>query len=405
MIDVMMMKIICRLFALILIYSCSKNETPVGTVQFELKTELWPEEGGAITPVAGNYTSNIIKSIYARPNPGWVFERWEGAISGRENPTQISFYRDHAIRAVFKKDTFKIRTLAGGNGKGSELNQLFYPTGIALDPSGDLYVSDMYNHRIQRWRPGATFGITAAGGNGFGNGPNQLDEPGKITVDTQGNLYIADTRNHRIQKWEHAALSGSTIAGGKGMGNQTDQLNKPFGIAIDNKGVVYVSEIGNHRVTKWIPDATEGEVIAGGNGEGNGANQLAFPLGIAVGRDGSLYVADTYNHRIQKWNLGAKKGITILSADDLEDNIKRHYFSGISLVDDNLLLVTDYEQKRILQYDLTTKAIQILAASSSLDNENEKLSQPYQVALDPLGSIIIADAKNNRIQKWKPESK
>ena len=122
-----MMKIICRLFALVLIYSCSKNETSVGIVQFELKTELWPEEGGAIAPVAGNYTSNIIKSIYARPNPGWVFDRWEGAISGRENPTQISFYRDHAIRAVFKKDTFKIRTLAGGNGKGRCCNRLRFP--------------------------------------------------------------------------------------------------------------------------------------------------------------------------------------------------------------------------------------------------------------------------------------
>ena len=401
----MMMKILNPLFALILIYSCSKNEVSTDSVQFELKTELWPEEGGTVIPSAGNYTPYIIKSIYAKPKPGWVFDRWEGAISGRENPTQISFFRDHAIRAVFKKDTFKIRTLAGGNGKGSELNQLFYPTGIALDLSGDLYVSDMYNHRIQRWRPGATVGITAAGGNGFGNAPNQLDEPGKIAVDTQGNLYIADTRNHRIQKWEHAALSGSTIAGGRGMGNRTDQLNKPFGIAIDNNGVVYVSEIGNHRVTKWTPDTAEGEVIAGGNGEGNAANQLAFPLGIAVSRDGSLYVADTYNHRIQKWNPGAKKGITILSADDLKDDLRRHYFSGISLVDNNLLLVTDYEQKRILQYDLTTKAVQIVAASSSLDNENEKLSQPYQVVLDPLGSIIIADAKNNRIQKWIPESK
>ena len=93
MIDVMMMKILYRLFALILIYSCSKNEMPTGTVQFELKTDLWPEEGGTIIPAAGNYTSNIIKSIYARPKQGWVFDRWEGAISGRDNPTQISFFR------------------------------------------------------------------------------------------------------------------------------------------------------------------------------------------------------------------------------------------------------------------------------------------------------------------------
>lgn len=405
--DVMKRKIINPLLLLLVVFSvsCSKNEVVSPVIQYELKTELWPQEGGSIVPSAGTYDAYVVKSIYARPEQGWVFDRWEGAVSGVDNPTQISFFRDHAIRAVFKRDTFKVRTLAGGNGKGSASNQLFYPTGIALDPTGDLYVSDMYNHRIQRWRPGATVGITAAGGNGYGNSPSQLDEPGKIDIDAQGNLYIADTRNHRIQKWEHGALSGTTVAGGNGMGNRTDQLNKPFGITVNQNGVVYVSEIGNHRVTKWLPEATEGIVVAGGNGEGDAPNQLAFPLGLAVDRNGSVYVADTYNHRVQLWEPGANKGITILSANDLKDKLKLNYFSGITLVDDQILFITDYEQKRVLQFNLTTKAVAIVAANSSLQNEAEKLSQPYQITLDPLGSLIIADAKNNRIQKWKPETK
>lgn len=392
------------LLILILVYSCSKKEVSEEITQFELRTELWPEEGGTVIPSTGSYNAYVLKSIYARPEAGWIFDRWEGAVSGVQNPIQLSFFRDHAIRAVFKQDTFKVRTLAGGNGKGSELNQLYYPTGIALDPNGDLYVSDMYNHRIQRWKPGATVGITAAGGNGYGNSPSQLDEPGKIDVDAQGNLYIADTRNHRVQKWEHGAQSGTTIAGGNGMGNQNNQMNKPFGIAVHQSGAVYVSEIGNHRVTKWLPGATEGVVVAGGNGEGNGPNQLAFPLGLTVRNNGDIYVADTYNHRVQLWKPGAKKGITILSVDDLKETLSLNYFSGITLVDDNFLFITDYEQKRILQYDLTLKSITIVAANSSLENEDEKLSQPYQIALDTNGNLIIADAKNNRIQKWKPES-
>jgi hypothetical protein len=129
---------------------CSIQEDGKESTSFKLQTEVWPsEDNGKIIPSQGNYDPFTIKTIYARPEPGWVFDRWEGVVNTTDNPTEISFYDNLAIRAVFKKDTFKVRTIAGGKGKGSELNQLYYPTGIALDPSGDLYVSDMYNHRIQ----------------------------------------------------------------------------------------------------------------------------------------------------------------------------------------------------------------------------------------------------------------
>ena len=63
------------------IISCNKEETLINDIKFELKTELWPNEGGSIIPSSGKYSANIIKSIYARPKPGWVFDRWEGAVS------------------------------------------------------------------------------------------------------------------------------------------------------------------------------------------------------------------------------------------------------------------------------------------------------------------------------------
>ena len=388
------------LLVLLTFLSCSKQEEAVKTYNYNLRTEIWPEGMGKIFPSQGEYNAFTIKSIYARPEPGWVFDRWEGAVSSSDNPTNISFYDDLAIRAVFVKDTFKVRTIAGGKGKGGELNQLFYPTGIALDPAGDLYVSDMYNHRIQKWKPGATVGITVAGGSGYGYGPTQLDEPGKIDINSQGNLYIADTRNHRIQKWEHGGLTGTTVAGGKGMGNETNQLNRPFGIAVDNSGTIYISELGNHRVSKWAPGEETGVVIAGGNGEGSDSNQLAFPLGIAVDLDGNLYVADTYNHRIQLFEKGSQKGVTLISGKDFKTESQINYFSGISLVNNSYLYITDYQQERILKYDLKTKSFEIMTTNTSVE-DNDKLSQPYQTAIDVMGDIIIADAKNNRIQKRK----
>ena len=385
-----------------LLMGCSIQEDEKESTSYKLQTEVWPsEDNGKIIPSQGNYDPFTIKTIYARPEPGWIFDRWEGVVNTTDNPTEISFYDNLAIRAVFKKDTFKVRTIAGGKGKGSDLNQLYYPTGIALDPSGDLYVSDMYNHRIQRWKPGATVGITAAGGNGFGYGPSQLEEPGKIDIDSQGNLYIADTGNNRIQKWEYGGLTGTTVAGGNGLGSELNQLYNPFGIAVDNDGTIYVSELSNHRVTKWSAGASEGEIVAGGNGEGSDPDQLAIPMGIAINKNGDLFVADTYNHRVQLWEKGATKGKTLISGKDFDPAYQINYFSGISIVDDTFLYITDYQQKRIIRYHIDSDAYEIISTNESIENEEDKLSQPYQTAVDLMGDLIIADAKNNRIQKRK----
>ena len=159
--------------------------------------------------------------------------------------------------------------------------------------------------------------------------------------------------------------------------------------------------MGNHRVTKWEPGAENGIVVAGGNGEGGDPNQLAFPLGIAVDYYGNLYVADTYNHRIQLWEKGAEKGITLVSGKDFKTDSQINYFSGISLVNNSHLYITDYQQKRIVEYDLNSKSFQIITTNDSTLDDDDKLSQPYQTAVDVLGDIIIADAKNNRIQKRK----
>ena len=385
-----------------LLMGCSIQEDEKESTSYKLQTEVWPsEDNGKIIPSQGNYNPFSIKTIYARPEPGWVFDRWEGVVNNSDNPTEITFYDNLAVRAVFKKDTFKVRTIAGGKGKGSELNQLYYPTGIALDPSGDLYVSDMYNHRIQRWKPGATVGITAAGGNGFGYGPSQLEEPGKIDIDSQGNLYIADTGNNRIQKWEYGGLTGTTVAGGNGLGSELNQLYNPFGIAVDNDGTIYVSELSNHRVTKWSAGVSEGEIVAGGNGEGSDPDQLAIPMGIAINKNGDLFVADTYNHRVQLWEKGATEGKTLISGKDFDPAYQINYFSGISIVDDTFLYITDYQQKRIIRYHIDSGTYEIISTNDSIENEEDKISQPYQTAVDLMGDLIIADAKNNRIQKRK----
>ena len=386
---------------LLFLYCC--QTTPVQEdLYFKLRTEIYPNEGGSIALEDGLFKSNTLRTIHAKPNDGWVFDHWEGIIAGMNNPTEIIFYGDHDIRAVFIRDTFNIRTLAGGKGKGYAMNQFNYPTGIAYDQEENLYVSDMHNHRVQKWMKGATVGITVAGGNDYGRAANQLNEPGKIAVDPLGTLYIADTENHRIQKWYNGASEGETVAGGNGAGSNLNQLDTPYGIALDNNGLLYVSEIDNHRIVRWDHGAKEGVVVAGGNGRGMNADQLAYPMGIAIDKNNNLYVADTYNHRVQLWTPDANEGITLLSAQDSELQ-SFNYFTGITIDQNNKLYLSDYENRRIVEFDIEKKKLKIVAGGNEDGDGPNQFSHPFQLISKTNDFILVADAKNNRIQKWKLE--
>ena len=136
--------------------------------------------------------------------------------------------------------------VAGGKGQGSAANQFDFSYGIALDASGNLYIADKSNYRIQKWAPGATEGTTVAGGNGQGSAANQLKGPGGIALDASGNIYISDILNYRIQKWALGQLDfdGDGIGDacdpdidGDGVANGLDTCpNTPIGETVDANG-------------------------------------------------------------------------------------------------------------------------------------------------------------------------
>ena len=111
-------------------------------------------------------------------------------------------------------------TVAGGNGGGGNSSQLSWPSGVARDKDGNIYIADTYFHRVQKWAPGATSGTTFAGGNGPGPASNQLYWPTGVCVDATGNIYVVDFKvgNYRVQKWAPGATSGTTVASGDSKG-------------------------------------------------------------------------------------------------------------------------------------------------------------------------------------------
>jgi hypothetical protein len=89
---------------------------------------------------------------------------------------------------------------------------------------------------------------------------------------------VADNINHRIQKWAPGATEGVTVAGTGTSGSNANQLNYPYiGVPVDANGNIYVADLGNDRIQKWAPGATEGVTVAGTGTRGSNPNQLRSP--------------------------------------------------------------------------------------------------------------------------------
>jgi len=150
-------------------------------------------------------------------------------------------------------------------------------------------------------------------GLGFGTGDGQFNGPRGIAFDTSGNIYVVQSANDRIQKFDS---SGGFLLKHLGSGSGEGQFLDPHGIAVDNSDNVYVSDAGNHRIQKFndslVFDSMWGWGVDNGAAvlqtctsgcqiglAGSGVGQLDSPEGIA---SGSIYVADANNDRVKKFD-------------------------------------------------------------------------------------------------------
>ncbi|CAF0764623.1 unnamed protein product [Adineta steineri] len=171
---------------------------------------------------------------------------------------------------------------------------------LAIDQHGFLYVSDWYKNEVRRWKMGEynNEGLVVAGANGNGDQLNQLNFPTFIFADENQSVYVSDMSNHRVMKWRKDAREGRIVAGGNGEGANLNQLSEPQGVIVDHFGQIYVADYGNARIMRWCEGKDEGEIIVSGNGEGNQLNHL---FGLSFDDEENLYVVDSHNHRIEKF--------------------------------------------------------------------------------------------------------
>ena len=184
-----------------------------------------------------------------------------GVVADGHGNVYVADANNHRVRKISPGGA--VSTLAGngtagykeGSGTDAEFN---FPTGVAADATGNIYVADNYNHRIRKINPDATVSTLAGDGHpGFKEGAGAaaaFNSPGGVAADAAGNIYVADTYNHRIRKISPAGivrtLAGNGTGGFKDGTGIATQFNEPTGVAVDAAGNIYVADNGNHRIRK-----------------------------------------------------------------------------------------------------------------------------------------------------------
>ena len=275
---------------------------------------------GIISTVAGNgtggYTGDGSAATSAElNNPLGV------AVDGTGN-LYIVDYGNSVVRKVNNGGI--ISTIAGtggfgysGDGGAATSAQLYYPQGIAMDGSGNIYIADVGNYVIRKVNAGGIISTVAGNntpgysGDGAAATSAQLSQqPTGIYVDASSNIFIADQGNNVIRKVNTGGII-STIAGngtggfsGDGGVATSAELNHPHGIYGDSLNNLYVTDNSNNRIREINSSGTistiAGNGTAGYSGDGGLAKSAELNLPVsAMVHYGRIYIADGNNNRIR----------------------------------------------------------------------------------------------------------
>ncbi len=265
----------------------------------------------------------------------------------------------------------------GGTGDG----QLWWPSALAFDSEGLLYVADEALNHVSVFTGGGAF-LRKWGTGGGRDG--ELNRPSYIAFDGNNDLIVSDSQNHRVQKFTRdGEFLGSWGRFGAGPG----EFNMPWGLALDREGSVYAADWRNDRVQKFDPN---GGFAAQWGAPGGGNGQFYRPAALAVDDDGLLYIADWGNERVQVLTP-AGEVLAVIRGDSEDSRWAADYFAA-----------NPEEGAARLAADLEPA----IAPASERDREEsanvEKLLWgPTAVKLDGEGRIFIVDSCRHRVQVYR----
>jgi sugar lactone lactonase YvrE len=270
-----------------------------------------------------------------------------------------------------------------------DMTGLLAPRGIAVSENGEIYVAEKNNHRISVWDGNGTF-LRAWGSNGANDG--QFKQPLGIAA-FEGEVYVNEWESHRIQVFDE---NGTFLRKWGGYGSADGQFKNPWGIAVDrdaNGTQVYVTDYNGHRVQVFDENGT---LIRKWGSYGGGDNQLSSPAGIAIGQDGLVYLNSRNHHKVKVFQ---KNGNYVRSFITTKDNGAFAYYPyGLSFTGNRLAIShAHHSDHRIRIYETNGSFVTAIGMETN-GNALSQFDEPYCIAADSAGNILVSDGKNHRIQ-------
>lgn len=316
---------------------------------------------------------------------------------------------------------------AGFNDASGNAAQFNYPSGLAIDVSGNLYVADKDNHAIRLITnpSGASPAVTTIAGNSSYPTPAEgnvtgavatakFAEPSDVAVDAANNIYVVDKNNHRIKKIANGVvttlagpvadvISFPDFANGRADGaGGTARFYYPTGVALDlNETYLYITDKLNNLIRKVsTADGTTvtyvGNISTNESGHVNGAlvdARFKNPAGITIDAAGDLYITDTHNQVIRKVSGGQVTtiaGTVSKEGDDsngLAADARFRYPSGIFADLEQNVYISDKLNFAVRKY--------------YLDNANGRVVTGKAICTGTNGTLELKDFGTNTVDKWQ----
>ncbi|HET9164310.1 MAG TPA: DUF6531 domain-containing protein [Solirubrobacterales bacterium] len=275
----------------------------------------------------------------------------------------------------------------GSSGTGG--GQFAHPAGIAVDTSGNLWVADENNHRVEKFNAAGEY-LSSFGSSGTGNG--QFGRPTDVAIAANGNLWVTDASNNRLEEF---SPSGEFLKAFGSSGTGNGQFSGPECLAIDSQGNIWVGDTYHGRLQEFNE---AGEFIKVVSSRGSAEGQMIEPTGIATAPDGSVWVADWGNQRVEVFTESGGFIRQFGAEGTGNAQFKRPDVVEVDAKGD--VWIGDQNNERVQEFTQSGEYVGQFGTAGSGAGQFS-FGWPMGITSDAQGHLWVSDTGNNRVQEWR----
>ena len=365
--------------------------------QYNVNITVTPDDAGRVdaellTAVQSVEHGETVR-LTAVSNTGYIFDHWEGDLTGNNNPQDVLIASEKNITAVFVR-VYDLTVNITPDGAGIVQELILSAQGIEHGKTVQLTAVSNTGYHFDHWEGDLT---------GTRNPDTLVMEADKnvtavFVMDIYGKVYGANTGN---------GIESITLRFSDGSSTMTDTLGNwtkkvAYGTTVTpTESSSYYAQVFEptsiylNQPSDRINFAFRGYSYVGAfDALGTGVGEFRAPRGITVANNGKIYVSDTANHRIQMYDGNQ---ITVLGS---RGSTVGKFLGPMGIAIDNSgnIFVVDSDNHRIQKYNGVSWSI--FAGTGSAGSGNGQFSSPNYIAIDSVGNIYVVDAANHRIQKF-----